>query len=1763
MLNSSVSERNARSVARSDSTLRFSQRRRAVSDIIGTILILAITVTLFSSIFFFVSSFPGPPAQSTSQFNAKLGIAGGNIEWINVTYVTGPDLPTADLEFFISSNTYASYFGCSGLEPYSLSSGLISGAIWVAGETWTLQMDAATLCAGHSALPSANDNITVSVLNVAQDLTLLSITLPGTVALIPPQFVAEGYGPVAPVAGDGPFYVWAQIRDSRLPASSNVFLNLTAIPGPLTSNSSLPSSCGLAPPAYSCVVKLTLNATTGLWSSPYFTAGASVIGKTYPVLISATDSAGLYNAADLSITFSTPVGANLNVSVSTNPGNPVVKENTTLTAVITNDGAGGGVATVVFSTTYGTIYLASQSIPISPFASGVTVNAFWIAQGKNGGPGEDSITVTVTLSPSFVVKTDMLTVFPRTLLVDGTGVPIGSTNPLDTFTYLTTDFTSAAIPFTTIVAPPGSTTVTFTPGSGSSNAYNLNNYDVVVWDMGNSSSTCLSSQDAWAIANATFPGLRSVWLMGGDAFSCSTSNAYLTNVFGLKTASALTQSAGPLSLSLYSAPTAPTAGITANNISISSEAPYETLTPLSSSPSATPYLCLGGCSGSPPTNAVATAYNDSRGRGNAFATSFELPVISEQTPLTGPYQLSTGEQASVVYDVFSWLANFTSPGSPPTNARATTDWAVSEVVITPTNVSYQSPTQVRVTIRDNGPATSPVTATLLVNGQPYSSGGVIQTASANPAALGGSNSVTIVWDPTTVGWVTICASISPPTNDSVAANNELCSSLFSVQIYVAYSVIVVDATLPTVFSTDDTSTVVSVLETAGFPAATIHQVSVGTTAAPCATVSATLNQYNLVVWNDGIQTNSSGKGCPLSNANANLLASFLANGGAKSALLFLGNGLLSDNANAAIVTWAKDYLGITIPSLTAIAPGANLYGATGDMAGNGVVIPYVGGAALDTYCGLSPPAGVVATPTLYFNSKDYWNTGPVSCSGGTLSNLAASEAYSSSAAWHSAYWGFNLITATSTTLGQHNVSLLALRQSTAFGRILPGTDTVVSVPDVTFATTTQLWTNFDNMHPELEQQYLVRANVTNLEGGLASNTALSVYDGTHILGSQTLSIGGSTASASGLVSLGVAQLSVAWTPLYAGLNQITVQITSSTASQTIPGVENRAAWNVTVYFFYDSTNGNTNSWTHSQTALTQANVNPTSCDTLSGGSAYLWEDINVPEIWSKASGCSLSSTYGADTWGMNYGACFSTSPQCGSLAIKDGISNQNTVTWTYSSPFTLTAGESSAVVNLWQEFNLALYASGGIFCVVPSSSYPLAAGNAYQSGTGEDAALAAVLNCANNKVNSPSPTYNSPSSPDLSNGYGDCYGIPTFTGGSAGGTGGWQQETLNLTSLIPNSGSTSYYVAFGFIEGDTTSDEGSYYGCGGAPTVETGWNIDSFSLSIGGGPTSPVSQSSGSCPSSGSNIPADVWQLSPNPSSVDSTDAAMGTTAPPTGTAFVAGAWSGSTLVLDPNMWDSLYSRPIDLSSATAATLNFNYLWSDVYWEYGYDSLDYLYGDTPNQDFILQIAPTTEGTSTAPAWVQVWSANDWSLYQYSGSDSHFLGYISGSNSIYDSLGAPGVAVSSMGWHSVSINLNAYLGQVIQLRFLVGTNCGATPSSGSSATAGWADYSYPMVSSSTGADIPSGAMLSGINITGTTSISSNGAISRQAGVGSSVLTGSSIATGQGGPAFAPPFQTGPELLPAGPTPNESTIALVLSNGSNDQAAVWTTNEGSRN
>lgn len=1672
---------------------------RGVSDIIGTILILGITVALFSTIFFFVSSLPGPSPQSNSQFVSILGVsAGGTESYLNITYKNGPILTTSEgVSVIISSTLHPSSFSCKN--PYSLTAGLGTTS-WSAGQIWTLHfIPGTTTCAGFP-LTAAGDNLTVSISESSTNLLLYRATLPGNSAVTPPIFVSEAANPASPTVGNV-FSINAVLQDPH-PGSLQVTANLQGISATLTPWDHLALQNGYwtvdTMPSGGTTVPLLLN-------SPLITAGVP-----YSISLTANDTTDhLSNSAVFQITFSTTqVGvqtAVISLSISLSNSVPRVHQGIEVMGTVRNAGPGttGSVTDVSIRAVFasgGSIQIMNNAVVaayLSPQVS-QTVQQAWAATAnfnptvfKPGSVTFEGWANCTTAVPSTVTGLLNVTVFPRTLLVDETGSTPGLNGSLDTFTWLETDFSSAGIPYNTTVDQPGSGTVIYT-GTGPDS---LDMYDVVLW--------VVSDQGAMTSSEASYlvqylQGGAALWLVGENALNSTglsgctaTIPAGLTTLAGdlgvsAETAhcNALKASGSTVNLLVSNAGPVPSTYVdnTAGNLELSgtldsylSHPTYYTMT----ASGGNTYLSTSGA-------ALSIDYAGLAGGAKSMVSTFELADVSQT--LGGVVSTSTSQQAAIVYNVFNWLAGFSTLN--PT--RDSDDWGVSQVVVEPAQLQFNTPATVYFTIRNNGPDSGSFTVDLDVDNSPaYYQGSLIATTIAvNP--LGGEVNGSFNWVPTFLGYVTVSVCINPPATDSDAGNNCMGNSLFSQQIYVHYSVLLVDGTSPaTAGNSNDTYLLYNDLEADGFPASTITEASLsfaiggGHLATGCGTLPvAVVNdligtsstgsgrpQYNMVVWNAG-NTNATGiqaGNCALSPYNAGLLETFLGLGGSSSSLLYIGDGLLQEAHSAATQPdvaekFASAYLGFSDTAAGTKITGASvksLFGGVNDPVGDGIALPYPAAPNGNySFATLTPTSGLTVRASFNFTSTDFWTPS-------SPASYAATDTYAPVLGWHAAYWAFNVPAVSSVKArggnqsGASQIQLALLRASTFFGRLLAQPDVVVGPTDITFSTTSASWIDFDQMHPQIQEQYLITANVTNLGGLEAYDVIVNIMDGDHILGSQTVTVGPASSSAAGLITPGVAQISTSWTPLYGATNPINVTLVSGTAGDTLPGIGSYGTSNVTVYFFYDNGVNNANDWTHNDLVTWDGDDNEALSPPV-GQQPYYQDDSNIPDGYNDGE-LYGAGTAGQGTWGLDTDTCYENLWVCQSNVIVDPSDNvittsncgghhqpacttdQGDVAWVESSAITLTGGESSASASWWQAYVLAPFETGGVVCVAPGSTTCSGSGTTnFASATTTTAGL----------VN-PSPGYTGNLQWDYT-GSACQQTLNAFTNANTGLTysstdptgytpDSWQFETVNLTQWIPatSGATTTVTVYFGLVGGYETS-------CGGTAIASTGgWWIDQFNAYVSGGPLTPVTEGTASgagCGATfGSYIPDDTWDLGTK-GTVD----AFGVSGLPTGSqgAWVDAANNSGKMTLNPNMWDSLYSRSIDLTSAANATLTFNYVWSRI---------------TPNMDppqgFIVQVSPVLP--NGVVNWIQVWNGN-------------FL-----------SSGAVDTTNYQTTWQSATVNLAGYVGEVIQIRFLVGTNCGGD---GDDNTL----INYPtqggQPNGATQGSGNSGAILSGVYVSGATTLS---------------------------------------------------------------------------
>ncbi|HTT44534.1 MAG TPA: type IV pilin N-terminal domain-containing protein [Thermoplasmata archaeon] len=193
--------------------------KRGVSDVIATILLLALTVTLFSAIFAFVTTFPSPPASNNNQFQASLSYpTNGSLAWIagvSIVHLTGPQVPgTGSVYLKSSSQPNAPEFQ----NAYSVSSGLGGASVWNLGQTWQL-----TFPITQMPMASGN-NITIYI--VSQGQLLFSVILPGSALNTPPTVVSTSVSPALPAVNQA-FTVYATLAGAY--KTNSVYVNLVSM----------------------------------------------------------------------------------------------------------------------------------------------------------------------------------------------------------------------------------------------------------------------------------------------------------------------------------------------------------------------------------------------------------------------------------------------------------------------------------------------------------------------------------------------------------------------------------------------------------------------------------------------------------------------------------------------------------------------------------------------------------------------------------------------------------------------------------------------------------------------------------------------------------------------------------------------------------------------------------------------------------------------------------------------------------------------------------------------------------------------------------------------------------------------------------------------------------------------------------------------------------------------------------------------------------------------------------------------------------------------------------------------------------------------------------------------------------------------------------------------------------------------------------------------------------------------------------------------
>jgi FlaG/FlaF family flagellin (archaellin) len=467
----------------------FRRTHRGVSDVVATILLLALTVTLFASVFFFINTFPRPPPQPANQFSATLTygtVVSGQapIKAVNILHLAGPTIAgptTSQVAIYLQSQAKPSAFA----SPFTLGFGLNGSSTWSLGQTWTGNIS--------TYLLKTPDNITISI--IAQSELLFRITLPGAQPFSPPIFTQAGVNPSSP-AVSGPFTVYVGISDANLQPGS-VFVNVSQVPGVTGSG----------------LDQMSFLPTSGLWV--FTLAGGSNSAGTFYVFVNATDGSGLQNSIAIPVTISNTGGsaAILTIQVTANNTAPVKGLPVQLQASVTNNAGTAGTVLVQF-------YVGGNTVG-SVQSQGITAGgtAVYTQVWTPSAIGATPVQALATMTGASAEGGFSITVFPKILFI-AHAYPAGSFPVSNTSAELAQKLTADGFPFTETVVACG----TALPSTATMSAYG-----VVIIDFGSATGLSCSQVPPGASEQTKITGAATTtnfWLVGSNAFTATACTSY-------------------------------------------------------------------------------------------------------------------------------------------------------------------------------------------------------------------------------------------------------------------------------------------------------------------------------------------------------------------------------------------------------------------------------------------------------------------------------------------------------------------------------------------------------------------------------------------------------------------------------------------------------------------------------------------------------------------------------------------------------------------------------------------------------------------------------------------------------------------------------------------------------------------------------------------------------------------------------------------------------------------------------------------------------------------------------------------------------------------------------------------------------------------------------------------------------------------------------------------------------------------------------------
>lgn len=1140
--------------------------RGGISEIIGTILTLSITVVLFSSILSMVNSFPAPGDNVYTDFTATIEPV--NYTWtlgafIHITNTGGQQMTGMWTLIVISIDDMSYSLATKGIldnRTYGLGAEVYGhrGAdngddSWDTGERWTLFREATNI--------SSSSDINVVILDIERNAMVWSGQIQGQGNIFGP--IISGIRADSdlrslrsdPIQYGREYYLYADIYDP------DGDLDTGSVRADMSSISDDPAQTSIV---------MTDPDGDGTYISEAIMGPNDTVPVGYHIaIVRAGDLSGMNSAGSARVAVGMDVGGQPNLvireyDISLSTLSPINGQ--TLSIAVTVKNYGGWCNGILnFYDIVGTseTLIGMANFTVSQGPTQVTRSISWVARPG----GEHNIKAHAMPIDSVDAAADdnynqtNFTVLPKILLVDDDN-HAADLSALDTVSYMRGALESSDFGYDLYTVAPNKNGPGYELGQ-----MKMKDYDVIIWMTGYEKEKTLMAGDQLNLTKylGGTPRGGSLWMIG----------QYLYDDPAIPVSFFPDVLRADLHISSPTGPTSPLIGIGGNPVSnewnstfIQMLGPGEIPAGTESSYRVTPVTVT-----QPDTNEI-TFRESSANYTWADAINYENKSKDSRIVFF-PWEFTrianTGDQTQVTYKVLKWLGNIT--------IRAGDDLAISAQTLSPSYVFYNQIVQVNATVRNNGDNALMPQAGLFLDDfiEP-----VFWIPQVTVPGNGGSAVITAYWNATELGihilkWKVDPNSLIPETNEG---NNEVPSYISAGEVFVEFRILVVDddgsennnGTLA-----NDTSFLTASLDRLGYTYESPNGINT-TLVVPVNLDGPTitmLRDYSSVIWITGNAT----AGLTLNDTVT--LEAYVNN---NMGLLWLSGCDLWSNVSGANLTGDMG-----ISSMTPDVPlSGTLRGADGSPISHGMNISIVTNPLADVFVPLAGAEGV------FYQSY--------------LTNRFCSVMYDSGN-YKAFTTGFNMSTLYGTQpnylSGDNAIDELVYLALHWMEK--PDTRVELRITEKDYF--------ISDMHPQIGGAYILRATVHNVGAGDA-NVLVRFMDGTTQIGSDSISVAPDAVTSAEMI----------WRPLFAGQRQISILVDPiDEVPEIFQWFNNNRTFSIYVYFFWDDMESGVGKWSHSATVININGEGP--LDFLTSGYTTVNTDVSASWDWSRSSGVQNTTMF--------------------------------------------------------------------------------------------------------------------------------------------------------------------------------------------------------------------------------------------------------------------------------------------------------------------------------------------------------------------------------------------------------------------------------------------------------------------------------------------------------------------------------------------------------